>query len=118
MAVVRDRFTRAAISTRRCSRSANHCRGYDRHHHRLLAAHLPLAAVIGQWQWDEWGHEEPAFSAQDWSQRLVEAAGVLGHPALYLQTEIPEFYAKLGWDEYARERYLGDDVVVMVRDLR
>jgi predicted N-acetyltransferase YhbS len=44
-------------------------------------------------------------------------AAALGAPALYLQTEIPGFYARLGWREYAREHYLGDDVVVMARDL-
>ena len=44
-------------------------------------------------------------------------AAALGAASLYLQTEIPDFYARLGWREYAREHYLGDDVVVMVRDL-
>ena len=64
----------------------------------------------------------PHFRGLGIAQRLVRtceaAAAALGYPSLYLQTEIPQFYAQLGWREYARERYLGDDVVVMVRDVR
>jgi GNAT superfamily N-acetyltransferase len=63
----------------------------------------------------------PAFRGKGIGQRLVQtcegAAQALGHPTLYLHTEIPGFYSRLGWVVLARELYLGTSVVVMTRDL-
>jgi len=63
----------------------------------------------------------PTFRAQGIGQRLVQtcehAAQELGYRTLYLQTEIPDFYAKLGWSAISREQYLGSNVTVMTRAL-
>jgi predicted N-acetyltransferase YhbS len=63
----------------------------------------------------------PTFRGQGIGQRLVQtsehAAQELGYRRLYLQTEIPDFYAKLGWSVISREQYLGTSVTVMTRAL-